>query len=154
MLETINKGKEDLDSAFPGFHSVSSRLQKYFQKRLDILLYFYVIGSMENIDAISVLSALAQETRLDVFRLLVRAGKEGMAAGAIGDALSIPAATLSFHLKELKNAGTVCCQREGRSLIYSADFSTMTAFLGFLTENCCQGVNGEDSEAQKPGSCC
>ena len=108
---------------------------------------------MENKDAISVLAALAQETRLDIFRLLVRAGEEGMAAGAIGDALIIPAATLSFHLKELKNAGTVRCLREGRSLIYSADFDTMTALLGFLIENCCQGVDSKTS-AEKNGSCC
>ena len=109
---------------------------------------------MENKEAISILAALSQETRLDVFRLLVRAGQEGMTAGAIGDALGIPAATLSFHLKELKNAGTVRCHREGRSLIYRADFGTMTAFLGFLTENCCRGVNGESSRTKKCGACC
>lgn len=112
---------------------------------------------MENIDAIRVLAALAQETRLDIFRLLVRAGNEGVAAGAIGDALSIPAATLSFHLKELKNAGCVSCRREGRSLIYSADFKTMNALLGFLTENCCQGVEeitGTKSRAKSRGQCC
>ena len=112
---------------------------------------------MRNEDAISVLAALAQETRLDIFRLLVRAGNEGLAAGAIGDALSIPAATLSFHLKELKNAGSVSCRREGRSLIYSADFKTMNALLGFLTENCCQGVEevkGTRSRATGRGRCC
>lgn len=109
---------------------------------------------MENIEAISILAALAQESRLDVFRLLVRAGQEGMAAGAIGEALGIPAATLSFHLKELKNAGIVRCQREGRSLIYSADFGTMTAFLSFLTENCCRGVNSGSSGTKKRGACC
>ena len=112
---------------------------------------------MKNKDAISVLAALAQETRLDIFRLLVRAGNEGLAAGAIGDALSIPAATLSFHLKELKNAGTVSCRREGRSLIYSADFKTMNALLGFLTENCCQGVEeatGTQSGTKSRGPCC
>ena len=106
---------------------------------------------MENKDTVSILSALAQETRLDIFRLLVRAGNQGLAAGAIGQALGIPAATLSFHLKELKHAGTVSCRREGRSLIYSADFETMNALLEFLTENCCQGI-----EAQEPSqhSCC
>ena len=109
---------------------------------------------MENKETISVLAALAQETRLDIFRLLVRAGQKGMAAGAIGDALGIPAATLSFHLKELKNAGIVRCQREGRSLIYSADFETMTAFLSSLTENCCQGVNSKSSRTKKRGTCC
>lgn len=109
---------------------------------------------MENKETVSVLAALAQETRLDIFRLLVRAGQKGMAAGAIGDVLGIPAATLSFHLKELKNAGIVRCQREGRSLIYSADFEAMTAFLSFLTENCCQGVNGDSSRTKKRGACC
>ena len=99
---------------------------------------------MENKDTIRILSDLAQETRLDIFRLLVRAGNKGSAAGAIGQALDIPAATLSFHLKELKHAGIVSCRREGRSLIYSANFETMEALLEFLTENCCQGVEAQD----------
>ena len=96
---------------------------------------------MKNDNAVSVLSALAQETRLDIFRLLVRAGNAGLAAGAIGQALGIPAATLSFHLKELKH---VSCRREGRSLIYSANFATMNALVAFLTENCCQGVAAQE----------
>ena len=95
---------------------------------------------MEKQVAISVLAALAQETRLDVFRLLVQAGSEGMPAGAIGDALGVANATLSFHLKELKSAGVVACRREGRSLIYSPDFARMNELLAFLTENCCAGV--------------
>lgn len=99
---------------------------------------------MENKQTVSILSALAQETRLDIFRLLVRAGKEGLAAGAIGQTLGIPAATLSFHLKELKHAGTVLRRREGRSLIYKANFETMNALLAFLTENCCRGVEPQE----------
>ena len=99
---------------------------------------------MENKQTVSILSAMAQETRLDIFRLLVRAGKEGLAAGAIGQTLGIPAATLSFHLKELKHAGTVLCRREGRSLIYKANFETMNALLAFLTENCCRGVEPQE----------
>lgn len=95
---------------------------------------------MEKQDAISALAALAHETRLDVFRLLVRAGVEGLAAGAIAEALGVPSATLSFHLKELKNAGVVDCRRAGRSLIYRPDFQAMNALLGFLTENCCEGA--------------
>jgi ArsR family transcriptional regulator len=95
---------------------------------------------MEKQDALAVLGALAHETRLDVFRLLVRAGGEGLAAGALADALDVPAATLSFHLKELKNAGVVECRREGRSLIYAPSFPTMSALLAFLTRNCCEGV--------------
>ncbi|MGH0033069.1 MAG: ArsR/SmtB family transcription factor [Myxococcota bacterium] len=96
---------------------------------------------MEKQDAISALAALAHETRLDVFRLLVQAGGEGLPAGALSGELGVPAATLSFHLKELKNAGVVRCRREGRSLIYRADFQAMNALLGFLTENCCQGAD-------------
>jgi len=92
---------------------------------------------MEKQDAISALSALAQETRLDLFRLLVRAGPEGLSAGAIADDLGIASATLSFHLKELKSAGLVRCERIGRSRIYSPDFSAAQELVGYLTENCC-----------------
>ena len=94
---------------------------------------------METQNAVHVLSALAQETRLDVFRLLVRTGNEGLAAGEIAAELGVPAATLSFHLKELKGAGIVHCEREGRSLIYSPNFALMNDLLGFLTRNCCRG---------------
>ncbi|MCP5058008.1 MAG: helix-turn-helix transcriptional regulator [bacterium] len=97
---------------------------------------------MEKQIVISALAALAQETRLDVFRTLVQAGPQGLPAGAIGAALDIPSATLSFHLKELKSAGLVCCTREGRSRIYSPDFAAMSGLLDFLTANCCQGVDG------------
>ncbi len=92
---------------------------------------------MEKQDAISALAALAHETRLDVFRLLVRSGAAGLPAGAIAATLGVPAATLSFHLKELKNARVVDYRRDGRSLIYRADFGAMEALLAFLTENCC-----------------
>lgn len=95
---------------------------------------------MKKMNALAILAALANEARLDVFRLLVRAGTDGMAAGAIGERLGIPAATLSFHLKELKNAGAVRCRREGRSLIYGPDFDAMAGLLGFLCKNCCQGI--------------
>ena len=90
--------------------------------------------------AIRTLSALAQEARLDIFRLLVRAGIAGLPAGQIGKTLGVPPATLSFHLKELKNAGIVTCRREGRSLIYGPNFDAMQSLLSFLTESCCQGV--------------
>ena len=95
---------------------------------------------MEKQGVISVLAALAQETRLDVFRLLVRAGREGLPAGAIGDTLGVPSATLSFHLKELKSCGALACRREGRSLIYSPNFRVMNELLSFLSENCCAGA--------------
>jgi DNA-binding transcriptional ArsR family regulator len=90
--------------------------------------------------AIAALAALAQETRLDVFRLLVQAGPDGMSAGAISDALDVPSATLSFHLKELRSAGLVRVERDGRSRIYSPDFPAINGLLGFLTDHCCQGV--------------
>lgn len=94
---------------------------------------------MEKQSAVAALAALAQETRLDVFRLLVRAGSQGLPAGQIGESLGIPSATLSFHLKELRSAGLVACEREGRSRIYRPDFEAMGELLGFLTENCCSG---------------
>lgn len=97
---------------------------------------------MEKQNALSALAALAHETRLDVFRLLVRSGPGGLSAGAIADALELPAATLSFHLKELKSAGVVHCRRESRSLIYSPDFGAMAELLAYLGENCCERSGG------------
>jgi ArsR family transcriptional regulator len=94
---------------------------------------------MEKSAAIAALSALAQDSRLDTFRLLVQAGPEGMPAGQIGDRLGLPSATLSFHLNQLRQAGLVSFRREGRSLIYQAEYPAMTALLGYLTDNCCQG---------------
>ncbi len=98
--------------------------------------------------AVATLSALAQETRLAIFRLLVQTGPGGLAAGDIAENLDIPAATLSFHLKELRSAGLLRCERQGRSRIYSPDFSITNALLGFLTANCCQGVGGAASCAE------
>jgi len=95
---------------------------------------------MEKQAVVAALTALAQETRLDVFRLLVQAGPEGLAAGAIAEALDLPPATLSFHLKELKGTGLVRCERSGRARIYRPDFDAMGELLAFLTENCCRGV--------------
>lgn len=94
---------------------------------------------MEKTDAIAALAALAQETRLDIFRLLVQTGPDGMPAGQIGERLDLPSATLSFHLNQLRHAGLVSFRREGRSLIYAAEYTAMNALLGYLTENCCQG---------------
>jgi len=92
---------------------------------------------MEKIDAVASLSALAQDTRLDIFRLLVRAGREGRAVGHIGKRLDLPSATLSFHLGQLKHAGLITFRREGRSLIYSANFAAMDGLIAYLMENCC-----------------
>ena len=90
--------------------------------------------------AVTSLGALAHETRLEVFRLLVRAGPAGLAAGELSDALDLPAPTLSFHLKELKLAGLVDAERVGRSRIYRADYPAMSDLLTFLTDECCAGV--------------
>jgi ArsR family transcriptional regulator, arsenate/arsenite/antimonite-responsive transcriptional repressor len=98
---------------------------------------------MEKSEAIAALSALAQESRLDVFRLLVQAGTGGMPAGQIGERLGLPSATLSFHLNQLRHAGLVAFRREGRSLIYMAEYAAMNALLGYLTENCCQGHSAD-----------
>jgi DNA-binding transcriptional ArsR family regulator len=94
---------------------------------------------METTDAIKALGALAQETRLAIYRLLVQAGPAGRAAGAIGDELGIPPATLSFHLAQLAGAGLVRPRQDGRFIYYSADFGAMNTLVGFLTENCCGG---------------
>jgi len=94
---------------------------------------------MENKHAVTALAALAQESRLAIFRLLVQTGPEGMAASKIAEALGIPPSSLSFHLKELTHANLILPRQEGRFLIYAAQFDTMNALLGFLTENCCGG---------------
>jgi len=96
---------------------------------------------------ISALAALAQETRLDVFRLLVQAGPEGVSAGRISSVLDLPSATLSFHLKELKSSGLVRCDRQGRSRIYSPDFAAVNELIAFLSENCCRGIDGSEPSA-------
>src|SRR5208282_3878143 len=94
---------------------------------------------MEQIDAVAALSALAQDNRLDVYRLLVQAGPEGMPAGGVADALKLAPNTLTFHLDRLRQAGLVTVRRDGRSMIYAARFDTMNALISYLTENCCQG---------------
>ena len=94
---------------------------------------------MESPAAIAALSALAQEHRLALFRLLVVAGEEGMAAGALAEALAIPNSSLSFHLAQLLRCGLIQQERRHRSLIYRADFAAMNALVGYLLENCCGG---------------
>ena len=85
------------------------------------------------------LAALAQESRLGIYRLLVQAGPAGIAAGAIAEKLGVPPATLSFHLKELSRAGLIASRQEGRFVIYSANFENMARLVDYLTENCCGG---------------
>jgi len=95
---------------------------------------------MEKRVAVMALAALAQDNRLDVFRLLVQAGPDGMPAGAVAEALDLAPNTLTFHFDRLRMAGLVTVRREGRSMIYAARYETMNDLLGFLTENCCGGV--------------
>ncbi len=108
---------------------------------------------METTDAVRALAALAQESRLAVFRLLVRQGPTGVAAGEIAAELGLLPATLSFHLKELSHAGLVSARQEGRFIYYSADFSAMNRLLAFLTENCCAvdcGTGSSCKSSQRP----
>lgn len=94
---------------------------------------------MESEDIVIALNALAQASRLEAFRLLVQAGEQGMPAGKIAETLEIPPSSLSFHLKELQNAGLIQPKQEGRFVIYSANYDRMKAVLGYLAENCCSG---------------
>lgn len=105
---------------------------------------------MEKKTAVAALAALAQDTRLDVFRLLVQQGATGLAAGEIASALSLAPATLSFHLKELAHAGLVSSRQDGRFIFYAADYAAMNRLLAFLTENCCAA----DGTACAPGTAC
>ena len=105
---------------------------------------------MEKSDVVAALSALAQDNRLDVYRLLVQAGPEGMPAGAVAAALDLAPNTLTFHFDRLRTAELVTVRREGRSMIYAARFETMNALLGYLTENCCRGVTCSAATECKP----
>ena len=93
-------------------------------------------------EAVAALGAMAQETRLGIVRLLVREGPDGLPAGDIAEQIGIPPATLSFHLAQLGHAGLVRSRREGRRIIYSADFDGLSALMGFLMEKCCQPARG------------
>jgi ArsR family transcriptional regulator len=95
---------------------------------------------MEKTDAVAALGALAQDNRLDVFRLLVQAGPQGMPAGAVADALELAPNTLTFHFDRLRMAGLVTARRAGRSIIYVARYEQMNALIAFLTESCCRGA--------------
>jgi DNA-binding transcriptional ArsR family regulator len=110
---------------------------------LDTILYFHYRGNVETKSAIGALAALAQETRLRIFRLLVEAGPDGLAAGTIVDSLGVAAATLSFHLKELVHAGLIAARQDGRFIYYSANFGQITDLLAFLARNCCARSDGD-----------
>ena len=100
---------------------------------------------MQETDVVRALAALAQEARLRIFRALVVAGPTGLTPGELAEQLGVAPATLSFHLKELTNAGLITQERQGRNLIYRAAFATMQALLDYLTQNCCQGTSCEAS---------
>jgi DNA-binding transcriptional ArsR family regulator len=95
---------------------------------------------MEKAQAVAALAALAQDNRLDVFRLLVQAGPDGLSAGEVASRLKLAPNTLTFHFDRLRHAGLVTVRRAGRSMIYAARFDGMRALLAYLTENCCQGT--------------
>lgn len=118
--------------AHRGFDIVQSAI-------LAVIRYFYYYRTMETKNVLTALASLAQDSRLAVFRLLVQAGPEGMAATKIAEHLGISPSSLSFHLKELAHANMVTPAKDGRSIIYSANFETMNGLLVFLTENCCGG---------------
>lgn len=106
---------------------------------------------MESSNAVEALGALAQEHRLQLFRLLVQAGERGLAAGAIAEALGIPNSSLSFHLAQLRNAGLILQERQHRSLIYRANYPAMNNLVAYLMENCCAGADcGSDTACETP----
>ncbi|MEQ9641971.1 MAG: metalloregulator ArsR/SmtB family transcription factor, partial [Alphaproteobacteria bacterium] len=131
-----------------------------FVSGLAIDQYFYKYRIMEKMDVINSLCALAQETRLDMFRLLVRSGPAGLPAGGIAERLGLAGPTASFHLKELRQAGLVTQHRQGRSLIYVAAYQAMSGLLGYLTEHCCRGpdtgtaIGEQGHEALARVDCC
>ena len=120
--------------------------------KLDVRIDFYKYRNMKSMNAVKSLAALAQESRLTVFRLLVKRGPEGLTPSALSEKLDIPAPTLSFHLKELQNAGLLVVRREGRFLYYSAHFERMKALVGFLTDECCTETDEACDENCEPAA--
>ena len=111
---------------------------------------------MKTTEAVIALGALAQETRLSIFRALVQAGQQGLPAGRIAEGVGVPASTLSFHLKELAAAGLVNSRPEGRFIYYTADYAAMSELVSYLTEKCCQGMPAPQMAriGQAVASCC
>jgi ArsR family transcriptional regulator, arsenate/arsenite/antimonite-responsive transcriptional repressor len=116
--------------------------------------YFNNHRNMKKPDAVAALAALAQDSRLDVFRLLVQAGPDGLPAGQVAAKLKLAPNTLTFHFDRLRDAGLVTVRRDGRSMIYATRFETMNALVQFLTENCCQGsLTGRAEECAPVAAC-
>lgn len=103
---------------------------------------------MKKPHAVAALAALAQDNRLDVFRLLVEAGPAGMPAGSVATALKLAPNTLTFHFDRLRDAGLVTVRREGRSMIYAARYDAMRGLIAYLTENCCRGIADDCAPAE------
>ena len=116
--------------------------------------YFNKNGNMKKRDVLAALAALAQENRLDAYRLLVQAGPEGISAGEVAAALGLPPNTLTFHFDRLREAGLVSVRREGRSMIYAAQFERMNDLIDYLTENCCGGTQSCRPERVSTKSVC
>jgi DNA-binding transcriptional ArsR family regulator len=104
---------------------------------------------MKKMEIVAALAALAQDNRLDMFRLLVQAGPEGLGAGEIAARLGIAASNLTFHADRLRHAGLIAVRRDGRHMIYAARYESMRALVGYLSENCCKGV---DASCAKPSA--
>jgi ArsR family transcriptional regulator, arsenate/arsenite/antimonite-responsive transcriptional repressor len=117
---------------------------------LDFRLYFDKFGNMKSSEVVTSLAALAQESRLAAFRLLVKRGPAGFTPGDLSEKLHIPSPTLSFHLKELQNAGLVSARRDGRFLFYSASFDRMQGLIAFLTDQCCSQADEPCDISCKP----
>lgn len=115
------------------------RARGSWKSGLDSTPYFYIFGNMDIKSAVRSLAALAQDSRLEVFRLLVQAGPAGIAAGEIAERLGLPASTLSFHVKALAQAGLIESRQQGRFIYYTARFAAMNELIAFLGENCCGG---------------
>jgi DNA-binding transcriptional ArsR family regulator len=111
------------------------------------------MSTMDSDRVVRALGALAQEHRLAVFRLLVQAGADGMAAGALAQGVGVPASSMSFHLSQLSHAGLVTQRRQGRSLIYAANYAAMGGLMAYLTDNCCGGVACAPDVACAPVAC-
>jgi ArsR family transcriptional regulator len=124
-----------------GYQFISNFIEIIIDSDTHFDIYQNMKTNVSTGDAVSALAALAQEHRLALFRLLVQAGSGGMPAGALAEALGVPNSSLSFHLAHLNRARLIEQRREGRSLIYTANYDAMNALVGFLTENCCGGAD-------------